>query len=121
MWTVKHGIISEASLARMRELFSEIGMEAVIPLFTEMKKRYLWSRDLETVQSIRRGTRAAPCGAAALSWHKCIMMKLIETNTDFFAHLPDEPNDALSRDTPQLSGCNGSISPLDNTRPGGVP
>jgi hypothetical protein len=47
VWTVKHGIISEASLARMRELFSEIEMEAVIPLFTETKKRYLWSRDLE--------------------------------------------------------------------------
>lgn len=48
MRTVKHGFISrEASLARMRELFPEIEMEAVIPLFTETKKRYLWSRDLE--------------------------------------------------------------------------
>jgi hypothetical protein len=46
--TVKHGYISrEASLARMRELFPDIEMEAVIPLLTETKKRYLWSRDLE--------------------------------------------------------------------------
>lgn len=46
--TVKHGFISrEESLARMRELFPEIEMEAVTPLFTETKKRYLWSRDLE--------------------------------------------------------------------------
>ncbi|WP_435080048.1 transposase [Halococcus sp. AFM35] len=46
--TVKHGFISqEASLARMRELFPDIEMEAVTPLFTETKKRYLWSRDLE--------------------------------------------------------------------------
>jgi non-ribosomal peptide synthetase component E (peptide arylation enzyme) len=46
--TVKHGLISrEASLARMRELFPEIEMEAVTPLFTETKQRYLWSRDLE--------------------------------------------------------------------------
>jgi hypothetical protein len=46
--TVKHGLISrEASLARMRELFPDIKMESVTPLFTETKKRYLWSRDLE--------------------------------------------------------------------------
>lgn len=31
----------------MRELFPKIEMEAVIPLFIETKKRYLWSRDLE--------------------------------------------------------------------------
>lgn len=46
--TVKHGYISRVeSLARMRELFPEIEMKAVIPLFTETKKQYLWSRDLE--------------------------------------------------------------------------
>jgi hypothetical protein len=46
--TVKHGLISrEASLARMRELFPGIEMEVVTPLFTETKKRYLWTRDLE--------------------------------------------------------------------------
>jgi hypothetical protein len=46
--TVKHGFISrEASLARMRELFPDIEIEAVTPFFTETKKRYLWSRDLE--------------------------------------------------------------------------
>jgi hypothetical protein len=46
--TVKHGFISrEASLARMRELFPDIEMEAVTPLFTETKKQYLWSHDLE--------------------------------------------------------------------------
>ena len=42
VWMVKHRFISrEASFARMRELFPEIEMEAVIPLFTETKKRYL--------------------------------------------------------------------------------
>ena len=46
--TVKHGFISrEASLARMRELFPNVEMKAVTPLFTETKKQYLWNRDLE--------------------------------------------------------------------------
>ena len=45
--TVKHGSISrEASLARMRGLFAEIEMEAVIQLFT--------------------GTKSGICGAAIL-------------------------------------------------------
>jgi hypothetical protein len=45
--TVKHGFISrEASLARMRGLFAEIEMEAVIQLFT--------------------GTKSGICGAAIL-------------------------------------------------------
>jgi transposase-like protein len=48
MRTVKHGLVSrETSLPRARELFPEIEMEAVTPLFTETKKRYLWSRDLD--------------------------------------------------------------------------